>query len=180
MVAIVLNSLRKGNRKESEMEIRENFKLDKVKAALKENEIVNIKWDTRNISHFSIDLLELISNTRDNIESIELDIENIIEIYEQSYGDITLSIIPKLKLDLVSFDLLAWLSVSENEEKYNGHNDTMVYMRWLMIGDCYIEKDGDDLLPIVHVDKEAYTDSEYHIITNYLEYLGIETEDLEK
>lgn len=180
MVAIALNSLRKGKRKESEMEIRENFKLDKVKAALKENEIVNIKWDTGNISHLSIDLLELISNTRDNIESIELDIENIIEIYEQLYGDITLSIIPKLKLDLVSFDLLAWLSVSENEEKYNGYNDTMVYMRWLMIRDCYIEKDGDDLLPIVHVDKEAYTESEYHIITNYLEYLGIEAEDLEK
>lgn len=163
------------------MEIRENFKLDKVKAALKENEIVNIKWDTRNISQFSTEFLELISNTRDNIESIELDIENILEIYEEPYGDITLSIIPKLKLDLVPFDLLSWrLSVSENEEKYGGYNETIAYMRWLMIENCHIEKDGAELLPIVHIDKEAYTESEYHIITNYLEYLGIEPEDLEK
>lgn len=161
------------------MEMKD-INLKKVQAALEEGEIFNLKGGTWNISSFLAEFLTLISNTRDSIESIELDIENIIEIYEQSYGDITLSIIPKLKLDLVPFDLLAWLPAPENEGKYNGHNETTVYMHWLMIGNCHIEKDGSDLLPIVHIDKEAYTESEYHIITNYLEYLGIEIEDLEK
>lgn len=162
------------------MSKRESISFSQVRAALEEGEIFNMKGSTWNISNFLAEFLTLISYIQDDVESMELDIENVKEIYEESYGDIVLSIIPKLKLDLIPFDLFTWLSVSENEEKYNGYNDTIVYMRWLMIGDCYIEKDGDDLLPIVHVDKEAYTESEYHIITNYLEYLGIEAEDLEK
>lgn len=159
------------------MEIRENVDLHKVKAAMKENETVNIKGRTWSISSFLAEFIELISYIQDDVETIELDIENVKEIYEETFGNITLSIIPKLKLDLIPFDLFTWMPFKNQHEK---HNETMAYMRWLMIENCHIEKDGDELLPIVHVDKEAYTESEYHIITNYLEYLGIEIEDLEK
>lgn len=163
------------------MATKEIISLKQVRAALEENEVFNIKGGTWNISNFLAEFISLISHIQDDIESIELDIDNLKEVYKELYGDITLSIIPKLKLDLVPFDLLSWrLSVSENKEKYGGYNETIAYMRWLMIENCHIEKDGAELLPIVHIDKEAYTESEYHIITNYLEYLGIEPEDLEK
>ncbi|RAN62418.1 hypothetical protein B8A44_07670 [Dolosigranulum pigrum] len=159
------------------MSKRESISFSQVRAALEEGEIFNMKGSTWNISNFLAEFLTLISYIQDDVESMELDIENVKEIYEESYGDIALSIIPKLKLDLIPFDLFTWLPCeSEHEE----HNETIAYMRWLMIENCHIEKDGDELLPIVHVDKEAYTESEYHIITNYLEYLGIEIEDLEK
>lgn len=159
------------------MSTRESISLHEVKAALEEGEIFNMRGSTWNISNFLAEFLTLIGYIQDDVESMELDIEDIKEIYKETYGDITLSIIPKLKLDLIPFDLFTWMPFKSQHEK---HNETIAYMRWLMIENCHIEKDGDELLPIVHVDKEAYTESEYHIITNYLEYLGIEIEDLEK
>lgn len=162
------------------MGAKEDMHWECVRSDLEKGEVVYMRYARWSIVSFMEQFHIMIKHVGDRIETIELDIENVKDREGEMFGDFTLSVIPKLKLDLVSFDLLTWLSVSENEEKYNGHNDTMVYMRWLMMGDCHIEKDGDELLPIVHVDKEAYTDSEYHIITNYLEYLGIETEDLKK
>lgn len=159
------------------MSTRESISLHEVKASLEEGEIFNMRGSTWNISNFLAEFLTLIGYIQDDVESMELDIENVKEIYKETYGDITLSIIPKLKLDLIPFDLFTWMPFKNQHEK---HNETMSYMRWLMMENCHIEKDGDELLPIVHVDKEAYTESEYHIITNYLEYLGIEIEDLEK
>lgn len=163
------------------MDTRQTINLHKVKTAMKENETVNIKYSMKKISVFLAEIYTMIGYIQDDVETIELDIENVKNKEGEIFGDFTLSVIPKLKLDLVPFDLLSWrLSVSENEEKYGGYNETIAYMRWLMIENCHIEKDGAELLPIVHIDKEAYTESEYHIITNYLEYLGIEPEDLEK
>lgn len=159
------------------MDTRQTINLHKVKTAMKENETVNIKYSMKKISVFLVEIYTMIGYIQDDVETIELDIENVKNKEGEIFGDFTLSIIPKLKLDLIPFDLFTWLSFESGHEK---HNETIAYMRWLMIENCHIEKDGDELLPIVHVDKEAYTESEYHIITNYLEYLGIEIEDLEK
>lgn len=159
------------------MDTRQTINLHKVKTAMKENETVNIKYSMKKISVFLAEIYTMIGYIQDDVETIELDIENVKNKEGEIFGDFTLSIIPKLKLDLIPFDLFTWLPFKSQHEK---HNETIAYMRWLMIENCHIEKDGDELLPIVHVDKEAYTESEYHIITNYLEYLGIEIEDLEK
>lgn len=159
------------------MDTRQTINLHKVKTAMKENETVNIKYSMKKISVFLAEIYTMIGYIQDDVETIELDIENVKNKEGEIFGDFTLSIIPKLKLDLIPFDLFTWLSFESEHEEYN---ETIAYMRWLMIENCHIEKDGDELLPIVHVDKEAYTESEYHIITNYLEYLGIEIEDLEK
>lgn len=159
------------------MDTRQTINLHKVKTAMQENETVNIKYSMKKISVFLAEIYTMIGYIQDDVETIELDIENVKNKEGEIFGDFTMSVIPKLQLDLIPFDLFTWLSFESEHEK---HNETIAYMRWLMIENCHIEKDGDELLPIVHVDKEAYTESEYHIITNYLEYLGIAIEDLAK
>lgn len=159
------------------MGVKENNYWENVRSNLKKGETVCIRHETWRVAYFMEQLDMTIEQARDSIETIELDIENVKDGEWDIFGDFTLTIIPKLKLDLKPFDLFTWLPFGV---QYDKTNETVAYMRWLMIEGCHIEKDGDELLPIVYIDKEAYTDSEYHIITNYLEYLGLEAEDLEK
>lgn len=154
-----------------------------VRSDLKNGEVVYMRCERWNIANFMEQLNTTIKHVGDGIETIELDIENIKGREGEMFGDFTLSIIPKpkLKLDLTPFDLFTWIPLeTQHDKSHDKSNETVVYMRLLMMENCHIEKGEDELLPIVYVDKEAYTESEYHIITNYLEYLGIETEDLEK
>lgn len=158
------------------MEVKEYRRWEEIRSDLKKGREVYMRYEL-NVENFIKQFNMTIEHVGDEIETIELDIENVKDIKGMIFGDFTLSIIPKSKLNLTPFDLFTWLSSKMNHEK---DGETIVYMRLLMMENCHIEKDGDYFIPIVYVDREAYTETEYHIITNYLEYLGLETEDLEK